>query len=113
MEDQSRFFSLPILVGLAGLIYNIFIQLLSSEGKPGYVFAFLLLTIGIFLTRGFQQRLPLFLRGMVLPMMIIGFGLAIGGYAHYAIQKGFIPYLFVILGTGYFIFGGMKMIDRL
>jgi hypothetical protein len=110
--EEKGAYSLPVFAGLAGILYNATIHILSSEGKWQYVLIFALLAFGIIASGLLQSKIPAFLRGTVLPFMIIGLGLAIGGYAHYALTKGLIPYLFVILGTGYFISGGMKLIDR-
>jgi hypothetical protein len=112
-KSNESFFGLPVIGGLAALAYNAIIHIWSTEGKWQYVTIFLLLISAVFLSRILQEKLPEAIRGNILPLMIIGLGLAVGGYAHYALQKGLLPYLFVILGTGYFISGGMRMIDRL
>jgi phosphatidylserine synthase len=112
-EKKDSFFGIPVMAGMAGLLYNAIIHSVHTEGKWQYVLVFCLLFAAAVASNFLQGRLPESLRGIVLPLMIIGFGLAVGGYAHYALQKGLIPYLFVILGTGYFIFGGLKMIDRI
>lgn len=112
-EQHSALRTPSVMAGIVALIYNAFIHSVSTEGKWQYVLIFIILTTGVFFAHLFQKKLPEFLKGTVLPLMIIGLGLAIGGYAHYALMKGLIPYLFVILGTGYFISGGMKMIERI